>query len=75
MNNTFEVEENGKTVTYEIIKMCKYKDNTYIIYKETNENEYYASKYYVTDNNIILDEINTDEEWDYLNKKLGDKYD
>ena len=24
---------------------------------------------------IILDEINTDEEWDYLNKKLGDKYD
>lgn len=75
MNNTFWVEENGKIVTYEIIKMCRYKDNTYIIYKETNGNEYYASKYYVTDNKIILDEINTDEEWDYLNKKLGDKYD
>ena len=34
MNNTFEVEENGKTVTYEIIKMCRYKDNTYIIYNK-----------------------------------------
>ena len=75
MNKTLEVEENGKIVTYEIIILCRYKDNTYIIYKETNGNEYYASKYYVTDNKIILDEINTDEEWDYLNKKLGDKYD
>ena len=69
MQEIFKIIENGKEIEYIIFKKCFYKNNTYIIYhKKNNENDLYASKYYIFNNEIVLDEINSDEEWQYLEK-------
>lgn len=69
MEETFKVIENDKEVEYIIFKKCYYNKSTYIIYYEKNKiNDLYASKYKIEDNKLILDEINTNEEWEYLEK-------
>ena len=75
---TFKIEENGKTVEYEILTYVKNPSNnkTYIIYHEPNNDEVYASIYTIEKGELTLDEITTDEEWDFLDEvleKLEDK--
>ena len=67
---TFEVKENNKIVKYEIIKYFKHNNKNYIIYKEPNEEDIYASTYGIKNNDLILGEIETDEEWDYIDEVL-----
>ena len=67
---TFEVKENNKIVKYEIIKYFKHNNKNYIIYKEPNEDNIYASTYDIKNNDLILGEIETDEEWDYIDEVL-----
>ena len=69
-NLTFEVEENGKNKKFNIIKIVKRNDKNYIIYNEENSDEINASTYNIVDNKVILGEIKTKEEWDYIDSIL-----
>lgn len=69
MDNKFKVLVDGKEETYEIVKLCKYKGNNYIIY--TDKLEYYASRYVVINNKIELNEIISDDEWDFIDQELN----
>ena len=69
-NLTFEVEENGKNKKFNIIKIVKRNDKNYIIYNEENSEEINASTYNIVSNKVILGEIETDEEWDYIDQIL-----
>ena len=69
-NLTFEVEENGKNKKFNIIKIVKRNDKNYIIYNEENSEEINASTYNIVNNKVILGEIETDEEWDYIDQIL-----
>ena len=55
---------------YEIIKLCKRDNINYIIYKD-NDN-YYSSRYNIKNNKIELSLIENDDEWDFIDKCLGD---
>lgn len=66
----FEAKENDKMVKFKIIKFFKYKDKNYIIYTEEGNDELFASTYIIKNNELILDEIKTEEEWDYIDKVL-----
>lgn len=63
----------------EILLNFKNKNDNFIFYKEENSKNVYASKYYEKDNNIILDEIKSDDDWDFVDQKyqefLGDEDD
>lgn len=69
---SFEVEENGKIKKYEIVTYVKNPSNnkTYVVYKEPGSNEVSASLYTIEKGELILDEIKTDEEWDFLDEVL-----
>ncbi len=69
---TFKVNENGKMINYNIIKYFKYKNKNYIIYSEENNDEIYASSYLIENNELILNKIESDEEWDYIDSVLED---
>lgn len=69
MENTFKVLIDGKEIKYEIVKLCKNNGHNYIIYKD--KEEYYASRYNVINNKIELDEIVSDNEWDYIDQELN----
>lgn len=74
-DNCFTVTENNQVKEFKIIKVFKYKNNNYIIYTD-NDIDYYASRYSIVNDSIILDEIEYEEEWDYIDKvleQLGDK--
>ena len=69
---TFKVEEDGKTIEYEIITYVTnpQTNKSYVIYHEANSDEVYASTYTIEKGELILDEITTDEEWDFLDEVL-----
>ncbi len=69
---SFEVEEKGKKINFIIIKFFKRNDINYIIYKEKDKDEIYASRYEIKDDNLILNEIENDDEWDYIDLVLED---
>ena len=74
-DNCFTVTENNQVKEFKITKVFKYKKNNYIIYTD-NDIDYYASRYSIVNDSIILDEIEYEEEWDYIDKvleQLGDK--
>lgn len=74
-DNHFKVVENNQEKEYIIIKAFKHKNNNYIIYTDNNI-DYYASRYSVINNSIVLDEIVNESEWDYIDnvlEQLGDK--
>lgn len=74
-DNYFKVLENDIEKEYKIIKAFKHKSINYIIYTD-NDEDYYASRYSIVNDSVILDEIILDEEWDYIDKvleELGDK--
>ncbi len=68
-DNYFKVLENDIEKEYKIIKAFKHKDINYIIYTD-NDEDYYASRYSIVNDSVILDEIILDEEWDYIDKVL-----
>ena len=70
---TFKVNEDGVLKEYRILKYVKNPDNnkTYMIYCGIDEDEKYASSYHISNGEVILDPINTDEEWDYLDEILN----
>ena len=69
MKNIFKVTENGKEIEYEIVKISKFNNNSYIIYKD-NEN-YYAARYNIIGDKIQLDEILDENEWDFIDEELN----
>lgn len=69
-NNTFSITVKGKEYKYRIIKILhnnKLKHN-YIVY--TDENETYASRYTLINNDVILEDIEKKEEWDFIDNCL-----
>lgn len=73
-DNYFTVFEKNIKKEYKIIKAFKHKNKNYIIYTGNNI-DFYASRYSVINNSIMLDEIEFEEEWDYIDKvleQLGD---
>ena len=73
-DNYFTVFEKNIKKEYKIIKEFKHKNKNYIIYTDNNI-DFYASRYSVINNSIMLDEIEFEEEWDYIDKvleQLGD---
>lgn len=73
-DNYFTVFEKNIKKEYKIIRAFKHKNKNYIIYTDNNI-DFYASRYSVINNSIMLDEIEFEEEWDYIDKvleQLGD---
>lgn len=76
---TFKIKENGVEKEYFVIKMISNKTNNknYIIYSENNdEKDIYASSFEVSDDEIKLNEIETEDEWNYIDNilsNIGDK--
>ena len=69
----FEVTENGLKIHYNIIKYI-HNDQTnkdYVVYSEENDDRLYASSFTIVDDELELDEIETDAEWDYIDQVLG----
>lgn len=71
MEKKFSVLENGITKEYEIVKLCKNNNINYIIYKDNDD--IYSSRYKSIDGKIMLEEILNDDEWDFIDKCLGEK--
>lgn len=69
---TFKIENEGKTIEYEIITYVNNpsNNNSYIIYREPDSDDVYASLYRIEKGELILDEIKTDAEWDFLDEVL-----
>ena len=60
-------------ITYIIDKYFHY-DKTgknYVVYHEKGDTELFASSYEIVNDEVILNEINTDEEWDYIDSQIG----
>lgn len=70
MENKFSVLEDGIEKEYRIVKLCKNNNINYIIYSDGKN--YYGSKYELIDKKLVLDEIINDEEWDFIDKCLGE---
>ena len=61
---------------YKVIKML-YNDKTdksYIVYENFNKEDknIYASTFSFAGNQLVLDEITSDEEWNFIDSELGD---
>ena len=69
----FEVNENGITIHYNIIKYIHnhYTNKDYIVYEEENDNRLYASAFTLENDDLKLEEIETEAEWDYIDAVLG----
>lgn len=65
----FKVIENNVEKEYKIVKIIKHNNISYIVYTEDDE-EFFASRYSVVNNKVILDEIKNDDEWDYIDEVL-----
>ena len=50
---------------YEIVKSVQKDNDNFLIYKGKN-NELYASKYEIINNELVLNPIESDKDWDYL---------
>ena len=71
---TFSVMKDNKKHEYEIVKFFKNPNNNndYIVYHEKNDDELFASKYVIKNNELVLLDIETDEEWEYIDGILGE---
>lgn len=68
-NLTFSINDNGNIIEYKIIKILTPANSQYqyIVYTD-NDNDYYASRYELVNDNVILKPILEEYEWDYINK-------
>lgn len=78
-NNFFEItDEQGKKITCEILDHFEYKNELYMIYTdgqldEDGNIEVLATKYKINNNIVTLYPIETDEQWDIVDKKWAEK--
>ena len=68
----FKVIENGQVIECKSILEFKDESNdkNYIVYKENGSHEIFASRYIVVDNQIILEPIETQYEWNMIDNML-----
>lgn len=69
-DNKIQIVQDGKMVEYDIILLCRNVKSgyNYVIYGD--KNEYYASRYKIIKGNLILEKINDEEEWNFIDKEL-----
>lgn len=69
---TFKLNENNEEKEYFIIKMFSYNNSDYMIYTENNDSkDVYASKYEIKNDELKLYDIETDDEWNYIDSILS----
>lgn len=66
----FSVFKNGLEKKIIIIDRPKINKNNYIIYKEENNNDIYASLYKIKDDKLILLPIENEEDYDIIDNYL-----
>lgn len=71
--------DNGEEIKCDILFTFENDNKNYVVYTDntTDEEEelvVLASLYTLEDDNIILEEIKTDAEWDLVDEKLEEKY-
>ena len=69
---SFKVVENGIEIECKIVLKFRDENNdkNYIVYKEDGNDELFASRYSVIDDRIVLDEIETEYEWNMIDNML-----
>lgn len=73
---TFKVDEDGVLVEYKILKKLEdeSKNIKYLVY--TNDgHDIYASRYRIIDNKLILEAIENDDEWDFVEEHVSEVLD
>jgi len=70
------LNENNQEITCNIIAKWSHNNNNYIAYtdgtKEQEKLNLFISKYIIDNNNLKLEEITNDEEWEYVNQFLNE---
>lgn len=66
------VKDGDKEITCNVLFVFKNNNDNYIVYEE--DEEVLASKYIIQNNEIVLKDIETDEEWDLIDEKLSSYY-
>lgn len=71
----FKVIENDKVIECKSILVFKDEgnDKNYIVYKENGNDEIFASKYKIVNNQVELEEIETEYEWNMIDNMLESK--
>ena len=64
----FKVDNNE----YTIVKSIQKDNSNFIIYKDKN-NEVYASKFEIISNELILNPIKDENDWDYIDSILEEE--
>lgn len=74
MNDEFFSIDNEKFKVIKLIYNDK-SEKSYIVYENCNkkDNNIYASTFSFVGNQLVLDEINSEEEWDFIDSKLGEE--
>lgn len=74
MNKLFNMKilDNGIEKNYEILYLFENNDNKYLVYTDNEENNMniLASKYEIIDNEINLIKIESEEEFDFIDKMI-----
>lgn len=71
--NYFTIIKNNKKIECEILLAFKENNINYIIYND-NEDKYLASRYIIKDNKLHLEPIQSEKEWDLIDRKLCEVY-
>lgn len=71
--------DNGEEIKCDIFFTFENDNKNYVVYTDNTTDEegelvVLASLYTLEDDNIILEEIKTDAEWDLVDEKLEEKY-
>ncbi|MDD2392280.1 MAG: DUF1292 domain-containing protein [Bacilli bacterium] len=71
--------DNGEEIKCDILFTFENDNKNYVVYTDNTTDEegelvVLASLYTLEDDNIILEEIKTDAEWDLVDEKLEEKY-
>lgn len=69
-DNKIQIVQDGKIIEYDIVMLCKNQElgYSYVIYSDNDK--YYANRYKIIKGNLILEEIDNDKEWDFIDKEL-----
>lgn len=69
----FTITKDSKENKYNVLFTFNKNNINYIIYTN-NEEEILASRYKLENNNLILEPIETTQEWDMIDKELNEYY-
>lgn len=73
MNDTFFIETNGQKVKCKIHFAFNKNNINYIVYTDYVD-EFLASRYKIENNNIVIKPIETEEEWNIIDKEISERY-